>query len=221
VRGSLIVLEGGEGVGKSTQLRRLSARMTAAGVPHRVFREPGGTAAGDRIRDLLLHTEGPLAPATEAALFIASRAELVHTEVQPALARGEHVLLDRFMLSTYAYQVHGRGLPEADVRAANHLATGGLVPDLTLLLMLPADEGLRRAAARSANDRMERAEPEFHRRVAAAFERFSTPTWQFEHPECGPILPVNASADEDTVESRLHSWIRDRAPFLLPAEVRA
>lgn len=221
MRGSLVVFEGGEGAGKSTQLRRLAARMEAAGVPHRVFREPGGTPAGDRIRDLLLHTDGPLAPATEAALFIASRAELVHTAVRPALARGEHVLLDRFLLSTYAYQVHGRGLPESDVRAANHLATGGLVPDMTLLLMLPADEGLRRAGARSAVDRMERADIGFHERVAAAFERFSTAAWQAVHPECGPILPVNAMADEDTVEARLHSWIRDRLPSLLPAEARA
>lgn len=220
-RGALVVFEGGEGAGKSTQLRRLVARLTAAGVMHRVFREPGGTPAGDRIRDLLLHTDGPMAPSTEAALFIASRAELVATEVRPALARGEHVLLDRFLLSTYAYQVHGRGLPEADVRAANLLATGGLAPDLTLLLALPVDEGLRRVGARGAGDRMERADRAFHERVAAAFDRFSTPAWQASHPECGPIVAVNASPDADTVELRIHGWLRDRVPALLPTEVRA
>ena len=123
MRGRLVVFEGGEGVGKSTQLQRLAARLTAASVAHRLFREPGGTPTGDRIRELLLHADTPLATTTEAALFIASRAQLVAEEVVPALARGDQVLLDRFMLSTYAYQIHGRGLPEDAVRAANRLAT--------------------------------------------------------------------------------------------------
>lgn len=215
MRGALVVFEGGEGAGKSTQLRRLAARLAAAGVPHRTFREPGGTPAGDRIRELLLHSDHALAPATEAALFIASRAELVATAVRPALERGEHVLLDRFLLSTYAYQVHGRGLPEADVRAANHLATGGLVPDLTILLSVSPDEGLRRIGDRSgAADRMERADRAFHERVAAAFDRFVTPAWQAQHAECGPIVAVNAAADADTVELRVHGWLRDRLPAL-------
>jgi dTMP kinase len=215
MRGALVVFEGGEGAGKSTQLRRLAARLEAAGVPHRTFREPGGTPAGDRIRDLLLHSEHALAPSTEAALFIASRAELVASEVEPALARGEHVLLDRFLLSTYAYQVHGRGLPEADVRAANHLATGGLVPDLTILLSVAPAEGLRRiGACASGADRMERADRAFHERVAAAFDRFATPAWQAQHAECGPIVAVNAAADADTVELRVQGWLRDRLPAL-------
>lgn len=222
MRGALVVFEGGEGAGKSTQLQRLSTRLSSAGVAHRVFREPGGTPAGDRIRELLLHTEGPLAPTTEAALFIASRAELVATAVLPALARGEHVLLDRFLLSTYAYQVHGRGLPEADVRAANRLATGDLVPDLTLLLTLSVDEGLRRVGARGAGeDRMERSERAFHERVASAFDRFATPAWQSRHPECGPIVAVNGAADADAVELRILGWLRDRLPALVPTEVRA
>jgi dTMP kinase len=223
MRGALVVFEGGEGAGKSTQLQRLVARLASAGVPHRSFREPGGTPAGDRIRDLLLHTEGPLAPTTEAALFIASRAELVATAVRPALARGEHVLLDRFLLSTYAYQVHGRGLPEEEVRAANRLATGGLAPDLTILLTLPVDEGLRRVHARGAGavDRMERADRAFHERVAAAFDRFATPAWQSRYPECGPVVAVNAAAGPDVVEARIASWLRDRVPSLLPIEARA
>lgn len=217
MRGALVVFEGGEGVGKSTQLRRLATRLEAAGVAHRVFREPGGTAAGDRIRELLLHTDAPMAPATEAALFIASRAELVATEVQPALARGEHVLLDRFLLSTYAYQVHGRGLNESDVRAANHLATGGLVPDLTLLLTLPVAEGLARAGARGSSDRMERADRAFHERVAGAFGLFATPAWQAAHAECGPIVDVPADGDEETVEAEVSRVIRARVPVLAVA----
>lgn len=220
MRGALVVFEGGEGAGKSTQLRRLAARLDAARVPHRVFREPGGTPAGDRIRDLLLHTDAPLAPSTEAALFIASRAELVATEVRPALERGEHVLLDRFLLSTYAYQVYGRGLPEEDVRAANHLATRGLVPDVTLLLTVPVSEGLARAGARGASDRMERADRAFHERVAAAFERFATSAWQEEHPECGPIVAVSAAGDEESVEVAVMRALGDRVPSLAFAEAR-
>lgn len=219
-RGRLVVFEGGEGAGKSTQLRRLAASLAAADVAHRVFREPGGTPAGDRIRDLLLHSDEPLAPRTEAALFIASRAQLVAAELRPALANGEQVLLDRFLLSTYAYQVHGRGLPEAEVRAANHLATAGLVPDLTLLLTLAPSEGLARAGARSGADRIERAEQEFHERVDAAFRRFSELDWQQGHPECGRIVAVDASGSEDEVEGRLRAALVTHLPELLPELLR-
>ncbi len=220
-RGRLVVFEGGEGAGKSTQLRRLASTLADAGVAHRIYREPGGTPLGDRIRDLLLHADTPVAPTAEAALFIASRAQLVAQEVAPALARGEHVLLDRFLLSTYAYQVHGRGLPEDEVRAANRLATAGLVPDLTLLLALPPHEGLRRASGRGGADRIERAEAAFHERVAAAFERFATPAWQAAHPECGPIVAVDATGSEDAVASRLRAILAERLPALGAAGVTA
>ncbi|MEX2182735.1 MAG: dTMP kinase [Gemmatimonadaceae bacterium] len=215
MRGRLVVFEGGEGVGKSTQLLRLASRLAAAGVAHKTYREPGGTAAGDRIRDLLLHGDAPLAPATEAALFIASRAQLVATAVRPALALGEHVLLDRFLLSTYAYQMHGRGLPEADLRAANHLATGGLVPDLTLLFQLPAAVGLERAGARGGADRMERADAAFHERVEAAFASFATDAWQAAHPECGRIAAVSAAGDASVVAERVAAAIARECPALL------
>lgn len=211
-RGRLVVFEGGEGAGKSTQLRRLQSRLAASGIAHRLFREPGGTAAGDRIRELLLHSDAPLAPTTEAALFIASRAQLVAQELQPALARGEQVLLDRFLLSTYAYQVHGRGLPEEPVRAANRLATAGLVPDLTVLLTLPPEAGLARAGARGGHDRIERAEAAFHERVAAAFARFAEPAWQATHAECGPIVAVDASGSEDEVEARVRAVLVAHLP---------
>jgi dTMP kinase len=202
-RGRLIVFEGGEGAGKSTQLRRLLVRLAAQKVPHETYREPGGTVAGDRIRELLLHHDAPMAPATEAALFIASRAELVQAKVRPALERGTHVVLDRYLLSTYAYQIHGRGLDEDTVRAANRLATDGLAPDLTVLLQLSVAEGLARAASRGAGDRMERADRDFHARVADAFALFATPAWQATHPECGPIVAVDASGSEDAVEARV------------------
>ena len=217
MRGRLLVLEGGEGVGKTTQLRRLAARLARAAVPHRVLREPGGTPLGDRIRELLLHTDGPMAAGAEAALFIASRAQLVEQEVGPALGRGEHVLLDRFLLSTYAYQAYGRGLPEDEVRAANRLATRGLVPDLTLLLTLAPADGLARAGARGGHDRIEAADAAFHDRVAAAFARFADPAWQAGHPECGRIVAVDAAGDEEAVESRLVAVLARELPMLRPA----
>ena len=142
--GLLLVVEGPEGAGKSTQVRRLGAWLERRGRAHLELREPGGTALGERIREILLDDPAReiTAPA-EAALFIASRAELVSRVVLPALERGTVVTLDRFFLSTYAYQAHGRGLPEGELRAANALATGGLEPDLTVLLQLPAAEGHR------------------------------------------------------------------------------
>lgn len=222
MRGHLLVFEGGEGAGKTTQLQRLSARLTREGVLHEVHREPGGTPVGDRIRELLLHSDAPLAPGAEAALFIASRAQLVHSVVRPALAAGRHVLLDRFLLSTYAYQIHGRGLPERDVRAANQLAAAGLAPDLTLLLRVPVSEGLARATARGQSDRFERADRAFHDRVAAAFDTFAEPAWQQAHPECGPIVAVDATGSADEVEGRIAEALRGHCPVLLtPAGARA
>jgi dTMP kinase len=215
VRGRLVVFEGGEGAGKSTQLQRLSARLTADGVNHAVFREPGGTPVGDRIRDILLHSDLPLAPAAEATLFVASRAQLVHTVVKPALEAGQHILLDRFLLSTYAYQIHGRGLPSRELRAANELATQGLVPDLTVLLRLPVSEGLSRAGKRGEADRFERAERGFHDRVAAAFDQFAEASWQRAHPECGKIVAVDASGTPEAVEQRVHDAIAEHCPALL------
>ncbi len=216
-----MVFEGGEGAGKSTQLRRLVARLEAAGVAHRTFREPGGTPVGDRIREILLHADAPLAPSTEAALFIASRAQLVALEVRPAIERSELVLLDRFLLSTYAYQIAGRGLDESDVRAANHLATGGLVPDLTLLFTVPVATGLARAGSRGAADRMERSDRGFHERVAAAFARFATPEWQATHRECGPIVAIDASGSEAEVEQAMLAVLRAQVPGAVPLEAIA
>ena len=215
MRGQLVVFEGGEGAGKSTQLQRLSSRLSADGVPHAVYREPGGTPVGDKIREILLHSDLPLAPAAEATLFVASRAQLVHTVVKPALAAGQHILLDRFLLSTYAYQIHGRGLPSRELRAANALATAGLVPDLTILLRLPVTEGLDRAGKRGEADRFERADRGFHDRVAAAFDRFAEAEWQREHPECGPIVAVDASGTPEQVEQRIHAAIAAHCPALM------
>jgi dTMP kinase len=212
VRGRLIVFEGPEGAGKTTQIRLLAEQLAASGIPSVAVREPGGTPVGDAIRGILLDPERQITPATEALLFMSSRAELITREIEPSLAAGKAVLLDRFFLSTYAYQIVGRGLPEAEIRAANALATGGLVPDLTLLLDVPASEGLERADARGARDRMERSGKEFHERVGNAFREFADRAWQASHPECGPIKLIDGTGDEKVVFGRVVSTLTAAFP---------
>jgi dTMP kinase len=143
---------------------------------------------------------------------MASRAQLVERAITPALANGATVLLDRFFLATYAYQGAGRGIPADTITAINGLATAGLVPDLTLLLTLPVAEGLARAAQRGGHDRMEREKFAFHERVAGAFKTFLEPAWQAGHPECGPIVLVDASGTETEVLERLLRALRSHWP---------
>jgi dTMP kinase len=213
--GKLIVFEGAEGAGKTTQIKRLAERLAQAGIPCVAVREPGGTPVGDAIREILLDREWHVTDATEALLFMASRAELIAREIRPALAAGKVVLLDRFFLSTYAYQIAGRGLPEPEVRAANRLATGALVPDFTLLLDIPAKEGLARADARGGRDRMEKSGSEFHDQVGKAFRTFTDRAWQDSHPECGPITLIDGTGDEDAVFSRVVRALSKAFPKLL------
>jgi len=201
--GRVIVFEGPEGAGKSTQLRRLAEWLTARGHSVLAVREPGGTVLGDEIRRILLDPASHIGPRAEALLFMASRAQLVAEKIGPALEAGCSVLIDRFFLSTYAYQGAGRGVPEEELRMANRVATGGLVPDLTLLFDLPVRDGLDRASRRGPRDRMESADLEFHDRVAGAFSAFAAPAWQEAHAECGPIVMLDATGSEDTVFARV------------------
>ena len=215
----LIVLEGSEAVGKSTQLRKLLAWLTEARVDVVSVREPGGTPVGDELRRIVLDPKSSLSPRAEALLFMASRAELVDQVIRPALNRKSVVLVDRFFLSTYAYQIFGRGLAEVDVRAANHLATGGLVPTLTLLLHLPLAESLARMERRHAGqDRMEQSSHDFHTRVAGAFETFSMAAWQAAHPECGPIVAIDAAGSEQQVFDRLKAAVVTAWPGSFPGQ---
>lgn len=218
--GRLIVLEGPEGAGKSTQLEALAAVLAAVGVDVLAVREPGGTALGDEVRRLLLHA-GAVAPAAEALLFMASRAQLVAEGIEPALARGATVLVDRFFLATYAYQAAGRGLDAGLVQAANRLAVGALVPDLTLVLRVPPATGMARIARRGAADRMEASGDLFHRRVAAAYEGFLAPAWQRAHPECGAIVGVDATGAPGAVAQAVATALQARWPGSFPAELGA
>jgi dTMP kinase len=208
----LIVLEGPEGAGKSTQLRLLADWLGERDEEVVAVREPGGTPLGDQIRRLLLDPASDIVPRSEALLFMASRAQLVQREILPALATNRIVLLDRFFLSTYAYQVAGRGLPQEEIVAANRLATATLRPDLTLLLSLPVEEGLKRAHARGPQDRMEQAEAAFHERVTRAFEEFATPEWQAAHPEAGPVTIVDGRGSPEDVFRRVLATLARRWP---------
>ena len=206
--GCFVVLEGGEGVGKTTQWRRLADRLSAAGHDVVALREPGGTPAGDALRAVLLDPQSALTPETEALLFAASRAQLVRDVITPALRRGAVVLVDRFLLSTYAYQGRGRALSLAALREVNAFATGFLAPDLTLLLALPLEESMARMHARGSADRMEREDDAFHRRVRAAFDD----AVQSQHPEIGPVVAVDADGDADVVTARCLAALAARWP---------
>jgi len=213
--GRLIVLEGSEGAGKTTQLKLLANRLRSDGNDVLTLREPGGTTLGDAIRGLLLDPAQHITPRAEALLFMASRAQLVRDEIDPALDSGVVVLMDRFFLSTYAYQIDGRGLPEAEVRKSNALATGGLVPDLTIVLSITAAEGMERATARSAQDRIEQLGDEFHVRVEQGFARFASNDWQREHPECGLIVAVDGRGNPEEVHARVVDSLKEKIPALI------
>jgi dTMP kinase len=213
----LLVIEGPEGAGKTTQVRLLSEWLSAQRKQVIAVREPGGTPLGDEIRKILLdHPASDIVPRAESLLFMASRAQLVERQIVPALASGSTVILDRFFLSTYAYQVAGRGLPHEEVGAANRLATAELRPDLTVLLALPADEGLTRVTRRGAHDRIEQADAGFHQRVTQAFAEFCTPEWQAAHPEAGPVISVDARGTVEEVFARVRGVLEQRWPGTSP-----
>jgi dTMP kinase len=211
-RGRLIVLEGQESAGKTTQAPRLVSWLADRGVDALLVREPGGTDAGEKIRELLLHLPYQLTAPAEALLFMASRAELVSRVIKPALQQGRTVVMDRFFLSTYAYQVAGRGLDERLVTSANALATQGLIADLTIVLTLSPSERRARLDRRGGPDKIERAGDQFHARVDAAFERFLDPAWQAIHPEAGLIVGVDGTGSEDEVGGRIAAALVDRWP---------
>lgn len=165
--GVFIALEGVEGAGKSTQVRLLEEWLRARGVEAVVTREPGGTTVGEEARRILLESEHVTAE-TELLLMLAARSALVTEVIRPALESGRVVITDRFDLSTMAYQAYGRELPAAEVEAMNRFATGGLTPDVTVLLDVDPEVGSRRRGG-TGRDRIERAGVAFHRRVAGAY----------------------------------------------------
>ena len=173
-RGKFITIEGGEGVGKSTQISLLREALAARGVDIVVTREPGGTPRAERIRELLLETSDESMPVTcELLLMFAARATHIENVIRPALARGVWVVCDRFTDASYAYQGGGRGVEREHIAALERFVQGELRPDLTLLLDAPVDIGGARASARNAaagsSDRFEREQRAFFERVRNAY----------------------------------------------------
>lgn len=200
--GFFLVFEGVEGAGKSTHARRLTERLEAAGRSVLRVREPGGTAVGERIREVVLDPGLAMSPETELLLILAARAEFVRRVVRPALEEGRVVVADRYELSSFAYQGIARGLGLEEVRRLNAFATGGLAPDAVVLLAVAPEEGLRRKDGTA--DRMERERGGFHRRVAEAYERLAD-----EEPR---ILRVDSSGPKGEVEARIQQELLRRWP---------
>jgi dTMP kinase len=176
-----IVLEGGEGAGKSSVQRALGERLRADGADVVLTREPGGTPLGEQVREIVLAQHAAGDPLAELLLFEAARAQLVATVIRPALERGATILCDRFAASSIAYQAFGRGIPRDTVEQANAIATGGLVPGLTLLLDLLPEQGLGRRSRDGAANHFDAADEAFHERVRAGFlelARQSPQSWR-------------------------------------------
>lgn len=206
-RGHFVVFEGPEGAGKSTQMKRLVSRLAQLGHQPLVTREPGGTRAGEAMRDVLLDPDLHIVPLAEFLLYSAARAQHVAEVIAPALITGRDVISDRFTGASVAYQGHGRQLDLELVEQLNLQASEGVAPDLTVLLDLPAEVGLQRAAARSKRDRLEAAGSEFHGRVRNGYlaQAAAQPNW----------VVVDAMQDEETVAAAV--W-RAVAGLLAPAE---
>lgn len=170
-RGVFVTFEGGDGVGKSTHIRYVANELCLAGREVVCLREPGGTGIGESLRAMVLDPDnGEISSEAELLMYEAARAQLVREVIRPALERGAVVLCDRFSDSTIAYQAYGRGLPLDFVRRANAFATGGIVPDRTILLVLGnTRKSLARATGAGTGDRMEQAGEVFHSRVNRAF----------------------------------------------------
>ncbi len=202
--GLFVTLEGVEGSGKTTQAARLGSALGDKGYTVLSTREPGGTETGERIRNILLGSrDGSVGPETELLLYMASRAQHVRDVIYPALQAGHVVICDRFSDATVAYQAGARGISEEAVGALAAVATGGLNPDLTVLLDLPEDEGMARLGGRGGDpDRMEREGRSFHRSVREAYLDIAR-----REPE--RIKVVNAALSEDEVAAKIMTLVQD------------
>lgn len=190
-----ITFEGPEGCGKSTHSKRLKAYLEGKGLAVLLTQEPGGTLVGKEIRSLLLNPESVLDKTTEVYLFAADRSEHVSKIILPALNEGKIVISDRFIDSTIAYQVGGRGLPEDLVRYLNMVSSKGLIPDLTILLDVSPEVGLKRAAHNRKADRFEKEAIAFHQRVRESYLKIAR-----ENPERVKILSTESRTIEQVQE---------------------
>ena len=209
IPGRFLTIEGIEGVGKSTQVARLSQHLTDRGISHVVTREPGGTPLAERIRDLVLdnsHGES-MPPTAELLLMFAARAVHLANHVEPHLLAGRWVLCDRFIDATYAYQGGGRGLSTAHIGQLEIMVLGHRRPDLTVLLDAPVEQALQRARQRNAGaaaDRFESERSEFFERVRAAYRARAT-------AEPARIAVVDASQSVVRVAARILELLESRS----------
>ena len=202
-RGLFITVEGGEGVGKSTNIAFLEAYLREHGVELEVTREPGGTAMAEAIRQLLLEPrDEAVHPVTELLLMFAARSQHLHSRIEPALAAGRWVLCDRFTDATYAYQSGGRGISASLVRELEHIVQGDLRPDYTLLLDAPVATGLARARERGELDRFEQEQMEFFERVRATY-------LQLAEQSSGRFRLIDASQPLEQVQQQLLKVCRE------------
>ncbi|MEP5567300.1 MAG: dTMP kinase [Halioglobus sp.] len=196
-RGLFITVEGGEGVGKSTNMAYMQKQLTELGIDLVVTREPGGTALGEDIRELLLRPrDEKIASSAELLLVFAARAQHLEQVVEPALAQGRWVLCDRFTDATYAYQGGGRGLPVSMIRELEQLVQGELRPDYTLLLDAPVEVGMSRARGRGQLDRFEQEQATFFERVRNTYRSLASES-------SGRYRVVDASLELVEVEKQL------------------
>ena len=204
-----ITFEGSEGSGKSTQVRRLAARLKRSAVPYLVTREPGGTPIGETIRELLQfasHNSG-MTPQTELLLFEASRSQLVREIIKPALERGMCVIADRFFDSTTAYQGAARKLDRKMVEGLNAFAVGDCIPDVTFVLDIDAASAKSRMQEPRRQDRMEQEPEEFYRRVRQAYRDLAT-------RESNRVVLINGARDADEIENEIWKMLCSRFPAL-------
>jgi dTMP kinase len=205
-QGVFITIEGGDGVGKSTNLNFVAELLRAAGRTLVITREPGGTAVAESIRELLLERlDEPMCGMTELLLVFAARAQHLEQVIKPALAAGQWVLCDRFTDATYAYQGGGRGLNTAHIARLEQLVQGSLRPDLTLLLDAPIDIGHERAKSRSTPDRFETEQRIFFEKVRAAYlERAQREPQRFRVIDAAqPLAQV-----QEQLRTSLTPWLR-------------
>jgi dTMP kinase len=205
-RGKFISFEGGEGSGKSTQIKLLADRLAAARLRAIVTREPGGSPGAEIIRHLVLSGMGKLlGPDAETLLFAAARDDHVHTVIQPALNRGTWVLCDRFSDSTRAYQGRLGNVAPGVLNAMQRVTIGDLKPDLTIILDVPVEVGLKRAAARrgaGAPDRFEAEDIKFHQELRDAYRQIAA-----EDPD--RCVLIDATPDPDVVAAQVWTVLRD------------
>lgn len=203
--GAFITFEGGEGAGKSTQIKLLAARLKAMSLPVTLTREPGGSPGAEEIRLLLVTGENDRwSGLSESLLHFAARSDHLERLIKPARARGEWVLCDRFADSTLAYQGGGHGLHHAAIQTLYDLVVGTQGPELTLILDLPVEAGLSRAASRGeGEDRYEKMGQAFHERLRAAFLEIAR-----KNPD--RCVVIDATADIDTVEAAIWAVVADR-----------